>query len=311
MYTYQVFHSEFMLEEENKLKTVARGNGVVGSIMRRNGKQAPVEEEKEMSFIDHLEELRWHVVRAFAAIVVFAFIAFTNKEFFFGKVILGPSKVDFWTYRMFCRFGQLWGSDAFCVEKLNFVIQAREMTEQFTMHIAYSIVIGLVLAFPYVFWEIWRFIRPGLHSTERSMTTGAVFFVSLLFLMGVSFGYFIVSPLSINFLANYQLDESIVNEFNISSYISTLVTLVLGCGLMFQLPMLAFVLAKAGMVSPSLMRQYRKHAIVVILIVAAIITPPDVVSQVLISLPLFLLYEVSIGICASVTRRRLKDLSME
>jgi sec-independent protein translocase protein TatC len=143
------------------------------------------------------------------------------------------------------------------------------------------------------------------------MTTGATFFVSLLFLLGIAFGYFVVTPLSINFLASYQLDESIVNEFNISSYISTLVTLTLGCGIMFQLPMLAFVLSKMGIITPAFMRQYRKHAIVIILIVAAIITPPDVISQILISIPLFLLYEISILISARVMRSKLKELNSE
>jgi sec-independent protein translocase protein TatC len=301
------------LKEDIKSSNGSGSSGMIGSIIRRNPHQKPVEEEeeKEMSFIDHLEELRWHVIRSVAAIFIFGFIAFTNKEFFFGKIILGPSKIDFWTYRMFCKLGQLMGSNALCIEKLNFVIQAREMTEQFTMHLGSSVVIGLVLAFPYAFWEMWRFIKPGLHPTERRMTTGATFFVSLLFLLGVMFGYYIAAPLSINFLANYQIDETIVNEFNISSYISTLITLVIGCGLMFQLPMLVFVLAKMGIITPTLMRQYRKHSIVVILIVAAIITPPDVISQILISIPLFLLYEISISICASVVRAKLKELSME
>jgi sec-independent protein translocase protein TatC len=212
---------------------------------------------------------------------------------------------------MFCQLGKKMNSDALCIDKLNFIIQARELSEQFTMHLASSVVIGLILAFPYAFWEVWRFIKPGLHVTERRMTTGATFFVSLLFLLGIAFGYFVVTPLSINFLASYQLDESIVNEFNISSYISTLVTLTLGCGIMFQLPMLAFVLSKMGIITPAFMRQYRKHAIVIILIVAAIITPPDVISQILISIPLFLLYEISILISARVMRSKLKELNSE
>jgi sec-independent protein translocase protein TatC len=300
------------LKDDNNLNNGTGGNGMISSIIKRNPKQRPPEEEeKEMSFIDHLEELRWHVVRSVAAIFIFSFLAFSNKELVFGKIILGPSKPNFWTYRMFCELSRKLSSDAFCIEKLNFVIQAREISEQFTMHLASSLVIGLILAFPYAFWEMWRFIKPGLHPTERRMTTGATFFVSLLFLMGIAFGYFMVTPLSINFLSSYQLDESIVNEFNISSYISTLVTLTLGCGIMFQLPMLAFVLSKMGIITPALMRSYRKHSIVVILIVAAIITPPDVISQILVSLPLFLLYEVSILISAKVTKARLKEMNSE
>jgi sec-independent protein translocase protein TatC len=300
------------LKEDTNLSNGSGGNGMISSIIKRNPKQNPlVEEEKEMSFIDHLEELRWHVVRSVAAIFFFGLLAFYNKDLVFGKIILGPSKPDFWTYRMFCQLGKKMNSDALCIDKLNFIIQARELSEQFTMHLASSVVIGLILAFPYAFWEVWRFIKPGLHVTERRMTTGATFFVSLLFLLGIAFGYFVVTPLSINFLASYQLDESIVNEFNISSYISTLVTLTLGCGIMFQLPMLAFVLSKMGIITPAFMRQYRKHAIVIILIVAAIITPPDVISQILISMPLFLLYEISILISARVMRSKLKELNSE
>lgn len=300
------------MEEDNKLSNGTGGNGMISSIIKRNPQQKPVEEDdREMSFIDHLEELRWHVVRSVGAIFVFGLLAFYNKELVFGKIILGPSKPSFWTYRKFCELGRKMSSEALCIEKMPFVIQAREISEQFTMHLASSLVIGLILAFPYAFWEMWRFIKPGLHPTERRMTTGATFFVSLLFLMGVAFGYFLVTPLSINFLASYQLDESIVNEFNISSYISTLVTLTLGCGIMFQLPMLAFVLSKMNIITPGWMRAYRKHAIVVILIVAAVITPPDVISQILVSLPLFILYEVSILISAKVVRAKLKEMNSE
>jgi sec-independent protein translocase protein TatC len=267
------------------------------------------EEEKEMSFLDHLEELRWHLIRAGISIVVFALIAFLNKSFVFDTIIFGPSRTDFWTYRMFCKVGQLFNSTALCMDKLNFTIQSRRMTEQFTMHITSSIIIGLILAFPYAFWEIWRFIKPGLYSTEKKLTRGAVFFVSLLFLLGVLFGYYIVSPLSINFLAGYTVSDQIVNEFDISSYMETLITLVLACGLMFQLPTLVYVLSKMGVLSPPFLRQYRKHAIVVILVVSAIITPPDISSQILISMPLLVLYEISIWISGRVVKQRLREMS--
>jgi sec-independent protein translocase protein TatC len=266
-------------------------------------------EEKEMSFLDHLEELRWHLVRSVVSIFVFAIIAFFAKSFIFHTLILGPSRTDFWTYQALCELGLAIGSDVLCIEQLPFSLQSRTMTGQFSMHITVAFVVGLICAFPYTFWEIWRFIKPGLYPTEKRLTNGAVFFVTLLFALGVSFGYFIVSPLSINFLSNYQIDESIVNEFDITSYISTITTLVLSCGLMFQLPMIVFVLSKAGLATPDLMRAFRRHASVVILVLSAIITPPDVVSQVLVSLPLFLLYEVSIYISASVVKSRQKALA--
>lgn len=255
-------------------------------------------EEKEMSFLDHLEELRWHLIRAIASVAVFSVIAFLSKDFVYGTLILGPSKPDFWTYRMLCAL-----SEATCIDKINFKLQSRLMTGQFTMHMLSSVVIGIICAFPYAFWEIWRFIKPGLYPNERKAARGATFFVSLLFILGILFGYYVISPLSIQFLANYQLDPSISNEFDIVSYISTLTTLVLATGLMFQLPMVAFFLAKIGLLSPAFMRQYRRHAIVVVLVISAIITPPDVISQILISLPLMLLYEVSIWI-VTITEKR-------
>ncbi|WP_448519003.1 twin-arginine translocase subunit TatC [Rhodoflexus sp.] len=255
-------------------------------------------EEKEMSFIDHLEELRWHLIRAVASVAVFSVIAFLSKEFVYGTLILGPSKVDFWTYRMLCAL-----SDATCIDKINFKLQSRLMTGQFTMHMLSSLVIGVICAFPYAFWEIWSFVKPGLYPQERKAASGAVFFVSLLFILGILFGYYVIAPLSIQFLANYQLDPSISNEFDIVSYISTLTTLVLVTGLMFQLPMVAFFLAKIGVISPAFMREYRRHAFVVVLIISAIITPPDVISQILISLPLMLLYEISIWVVTISEKR--------
>jgi sec-independent protein translocase protein TatC len=261
------------------------------------------DDEREMSFLDHLEELRWHLIRSLGAIAVFAVAAFVSKEFVFGVLLLGPSRPDFWTYEMLCKFSSLLNSDAFCIEELPFIIQSRKMTGQFAMHITSSFVIGLILAFPYAFWEIWRFIKPGLYPNERNATRGAVFYVSFLFIMGILFGYFVVTPISVNFLSNYQIDPSIQNEFDIISYITTLVTLVLACGLLFQLPVVVYFLTKAGLVSSSLMKTYRRHAIVVILVLGAMITPPDPFSQVLIAIPLVGLYQVSIFIAKRIEKR--------
>lgn len=259
-------------------------------------------EEREMSFLDHLEELRWHIIRSLISIMVFAVAAFLSKKIIFHGVILAPSRTDFWTYRMFCKLSELINSKALCIEELPFIIQSRQMTGQFTMHLTSSFVIGLILAFPYAFWEIWRFVSPGLYSNEKNIAHGAVFFVSLLFGIGILFGYYIVSPVSINFLSNYQLDPSISNEFDIISYVSTLTMLVLACGLMFQLPVIVYFFTKAGIVTPAFLRSYRKHAIIVILAISAIITPPDMVSQVLIGLPLIVLYEISIFISKTVIK---------
>lgn len=265
-------------------------------------------EEKEMSFLDHLEELRWHLIRAAASIFVFALIAFVSKDFVWHDLILGPSRPDFWSYRALCDLGAAINSELLCIEVLPFTIQSREMTGQFTMHITSSFIIGIICAFPYAFWEFWRFIGPGLYPKERNMTKGAVFFVSILFISGVLFGYYIVSPLSINFLSNYQVSPTILNEFDIKSYVSTLSMLVLACGIMFQLPIVVYFLSEAGFVTPALMKQYRRHAIVVILIISAILTPPEVISQILMSFPMLFLYQISIYISGMVLKNKRKAL---
>ncbi|WP_091511693.1 twin-arginine translocase subunit TatC [Flexibacter flexilis] len=263
---------------------------------------------KEMTFIDHLEELRWHVIRSVIAIVVLAVVAFVEKRILFHEIILGPSRPDFWTYKMMCQLAQIVDQPFLCVEQLNFTIQSRNMTGQFTTHLSISILAGFVIAFPYVFWELWRFIAPGLYHEERKITRWAVLSVSTLFLTGILFGYYIVAPLSINFLANYQIDESIINEFDLLSYIEVLTMMVLACGLMFQLPMVVYALSKAGIVTPHLMRHFRRHAAVVILLIAAILTPsPDVMSQLIVAIPIYLLYELSIFVSAYVERQKLRS----
>ncbi|WP_339903424.1 twin-arginine translocase subunit TatC [uncultured Cyclobacterium sp.] len=265
------------------------------------------EEENGMSFLDHLEQLRWHLLRSISAILIFMVLAFLSKGFVFGQVILGPSKVDFVTYRMLCKLSELFYLPALCIEKLPFIIQSRQMTGQFSMHITSSLVVGLIAAFPYVFWEVWRFISPGLYAKERNAARGAVFFVSLLFFMGASFGYFILSPLSINFLSNYQLDPSIANEFDITSYVSTLSMLVLASAVMFQLPVVIYFLTQAGLVSSAKLKAYRRHSIVVILVLSAVITPPDVISQILIAMPILVLYEAGIIIAKRLEKKRREE----
>lgn len=270
--------------------------------------ESEIDEGQEMTFLEHLEELRWHIIRAVGSIVIFAVLAWVYREWIYGVVILGPSKPEFWTYQMMCKVGHMMGTDGLCVESINFKLQNIEVGGQFKMALTTAGIVGLLFAFPYAFWEIWRFIKPGLKISEKKAARGAVFFVTLLFFSGVLFGYYVVTPLVINFLANFTLDESIVNEFNIKSYISTIATLTLACGVAFQLPIVIFVLSKAGIVTPAFMREYRKHSVVVILIVAAIITPsPDIFSQVIVALPLFVLYEVGIFVSARVERQRKAD----
>lgn len=261
-------------------------------------------EEKEMGFLDHLEELRWHIIRSLIAIIVISIAAFAAKGFIIDTVILGPSKTDFWTYRMLCELADLLDSPALCIDQLSFELVSRKLSSQFMTHISVSFAVGLALGFPYLFWEIWRFIRPGLYEKERKASRGATFSVSLLFILGVMFGYFIIAPISVRFFASYEVSPQLENLFDLSSYISTVTLIVFGSGLLFQLPVIVYFLTKAGIVSSNLMRTYRKHSIVVILILGAMITPPDPFSQVLIALPLMLLYQLSIYIAKRIEKRQ-------
>jgi sec-independent protein translocase protein TatC len=269
------------------------------------------EGQKEMTFLEHLEELRWHLIRSAVAIVAFAIVVFLAKDFVWHNIILAPSRIDFWTYEMLCKAAVLLQSDGLCIEELPFIIQSRKMTGQFTMHITTSVLIGLIVSFPYVFWEIWRFVSPGLQDNERGNSRGAVFFVSLLFMIGVLFGYYIISPLSVNFLSHYNVDPSILNEFELTNYVSTISMIVLSSAILFQLPMVIYVLTKAGLVTPEIMKHYRRHAIIAILVLGALLTPPDPISQILIAIPLFGLYQISIFISAAVLRKqRVKEQNL-
>jgi sec-independent protein translocase protein TatC len=265
-------------------------------------------QEKEMTFIEHLEELRWHIIRSVAAILIFMLVAWFSMSWIFKNIILGPTRPDFWTYRKLCELGNYVGIPSLCVDKLNFSLMSREVSGQFMMALTASAIIGLLFAFPYVFWEIWRFIKPGLRITEKKAATGSVFYVTALFFLGVLFGYYIVAPFAINFLVNFQIDPSIANQFDIQSYISILATLTLACGVTFQLPMAILVLTKIGVITPTFLKEYRKHSIVVILIVAAVITPsPDMISQVVVAIPLYFLYEVSIVVSQRIYNQKLKE----
>lgn len=257
-----------------------------------------------MSFLQHLEVLRWHLVRAVSSVVVFGIAAFVAKSFIFDTVLLGPKSPDFWTYRMLCKASEKFGlSDLLCITDIPFDLINISMAGQFTTHIVVSIIVGFIVSFPYVVFEIWRFIKPGLYEGERKHATGMVFYTSALFITGVLFGYYIIAPLSVNFLGSYRVSDLIVNQIDLNSYFSTIATLVLASGIVFELPMLMYFLTKIGVVTPASLRQYRKHAVVGVLILAAVITPPDVSSQVLVFFPLMLLYEVSIWVSAFVLRK--------
>ncbi len=260
--------------------------------------------EGEMSFLEHLEELRWHIIRSILAIAVFMIVAFCFKNTIFNTIILAPKKSTFFTNRILCHLADLFHTPALCINSHPFNLINIKMAGQLTTHITVAMVSGVILAFPYILWEFWQFFRPALHENERKYARGAVTAASLLFFTGVLFGYFALSPLSIHFLSTYQISADVVNQINIRSYIGTITSLCLATGLVFELPIITFFLTKVGLITPSFLKKYRKHAIVVIFIVAAIITPPDVFSQTLVAIPLLALYEVGIAISKRVMKQK-------
>jgi sec-independent protein translocase protein TatC len=273
------------------------------SLFRRGKKNN--EERAEMSFIEHLEVLRGHLFRSALAIAAGAIVFIVYNTFFVREVLMGPTHADFPTYKWLCKVGHAIGlGDNMCMKDIGLKMQSTSVSGQFSMYFTLIFVGGIIVAFPYIFWEFWRFIKPALTKKELSKTRGVIFWVSFLFFLGITFGYFIIAPYTVNFFANFQLDDNIENRWTITSYIDTLVPLILGTGLAFQLPLVMFFLAKVGLMSPDFLRRNRKYAIVIILILAGIITPPDVISQIICTIPLMLLYEISIWLTAKVQKEK-------
>jgi sec-independent protein translocase protein TatC len=259
--------------------------------------------QAEMGFLDHLEILRWHLIRSFVAIIILAIAAFIFRGFIFDTIILAPKTPEFFTNMMLCKFGNYIGVETLCINSKPFQIINIKMAGQFSTHIMVSLVAGFIVAFPYVFWELWSFIRPALHKNEKKHARGAVFFSSLLFILGVIFGYYVIVPLSVHFLGGYNVSNQVLNQINLGSYISTVTSVVLAAGIIFELPIIIYFLSKAGLVTPGFLKKYRRHSLVIILILSAIITPPDIFSQILVALPLLLLYEAGISISKKITAK--------
>lgn len=257
-----------------------------------------------MTFVDHLEALRWHLMRSVLAIFVGAIVVFIKMDFFFDQVVMGPAHKEFITYRALCDFSHWVGlGNAMCLDDFSLKLISTEMSSQFMMSFTIALVGGFVIAFPFVFWEFWRFVKPALTAKELRKTRGMIFWVSLLFFLGVGFGYFLIAPYTVNFFASYKLSPMIENTPTVSDYIDNIVSLVLGTGIVFQLPLVVFFLSKVGIVTPTFLRTYRKYALVIILVIAAVITPPDMVSQIIVTVPLWFLYEISIYISAKTYKQ--------
>ena len=259
----------------------------------------------EMSFLDHLEELRWHLIKSVSAIMIAATGAFLAKSFIFDYLIFGPAKADFVTYQFLCKISKHIGmEESFCFTELPFEIQSRTMSGQFSAHIWTAITAGFIIAFPYVLYQLWKFISPGLHENKRKHSRGFIIVSSLLFFIGVLFGYYIICPLSINFLGSYQVSSLVHNDFDLDDYINLIRVSILASGLVFELPIIIYFLTKIGLVTPQFLKKYKKYALIIVLIVSAIITPPDITSQVIVAIPILILYEVSIFISRIVIRNQ-------
>lgn len=260
--------------------------------------------KNEMTFLQHLEELRWHLIRSVAAVLIVAIAAFLMSDFIFGTIILEPKTPEFWSNRMMARLADLTGVDALRINRNNLDIISIKMAGQFLTHLKISAYTGLIVAFPYIAFEVWRFIRPALNKKEIRHARGGVFFSSILFFIGVAFSYFLILPLSIHFLGGYNVDSSVTNQINIGSYIQTVSSILFSGGVAFELPIIIYFLSRIGLVTPEILRKYWRHAIIVMLAVSAIITPPDVFSQIMVCLPLIVLYAISIRISKRVVKAR-------
>ena len=266
-----------------------------------------ISKHDNMSFLEHLEELRWHVIRSLIAIISAGFVCFLMKDFIFDTIIFGPKKMDFPTYKFLCQAATFIGIETnFCGDEFPFVVQNRTMAGQFSAHVMTSVISGFIISFPYVLYEFWKFISPGLLEKEKAKSRGFIFISSILFFVGVLFGYYVISPLSINFLGTYQVSAQVLNEIDLGSFISLVRSSALASGIIFELPIIIYFLTKAGVVTPESLVKYRKYALVLVLILAAIITPPDVASQIIVAIPIVVLYQVSIFISRIVVKNQNK-----
>lgn len=262
------------------------------------------EEGKDLTFLEHLDVFRKHLMRSALAIVLGAVLSFIFKKFIFDNVIFAPREPWFPTNRFFCYLGRVLDIDSMCINQTKFTLMNVELGGQFSTHLMVSIITGVIVAFPFILWQFWLFIKPALKENEIRYSRGVIFIASILFFLGVLFGYYLIIPLTIEFFGSYFISGEVINQINISSFISSVTTVSLWSGIVFELPILVYFFTKIGLITPAFLKKYRKHAIVGLFIIAAIITPPDVFSQLLVVGPLILLYEFSIMISKRVIRKK-------
>lgn len=259
----------------------------------------------EMSFFDHIDVLRWHIMRSAIAIIFFSIIAFVFHREIFDTVLFGLLNEDFPTYRLLCYLSNhFWGFEGMCIKGMNLTVINIDVSGQFSAAMSLSLLTGFIVSFPYVFWEFWRFIKPGLHQQEISKSAGIIFWTTFLFILGCLFGYYLMAPFSIGFLTEFSISEKVANNITLANYVGFINTSVVSCGIVFELPILAYFLTKIGLITPHFLRTHRKEAVLANLILSAVITPGDVSSQLIVALPIFILYEVSILISAWVDKKK-------
>jgi len=264
----------------------------------------PIKGEGEMSFWDHLRELRGHLVRSLTAIVLLSIIAFINKDFIFNHIVLAPKESDFITNQLLCKLGMLINMDYFCVSDFSLNIINISMAGQFMTHMYISFMAGIILSAPYIIYQFWKFIEPALYDHEKKNTGSTVLVCSALFLIGITFSYFLIVPLALNFFGSYHVSSEVVNQIALNSYISMVVTVTISIGIVFELPVVIYFLTKAGLVSIEFLKKNRKYMLVIVLILSALITPPDVFSQIMVTLPLMVLYELSIMMAKRAAKKQ-------
>jgi len=262
----------------------------------------------EMNFLDHIEALRWHIVRAAFAILIGGILVFTKVEWIFDRIIMGPAHSDFITYKVLCKMSQLLHIPSLCMGDVKVKFQNTAVTGQFMMSMSISMMLGFVIVFPYILWELWKFIKPALKPSEIRMANGIIFWCSLLFFMGVLFSYYIVMPYTVNFFGNYHLSDIVANNFNIDNYYDLMSNMTLALGVVFELPILVYFLSRIGILTPEFLRAKRRFAFLILFILAIIIAPPDVFSCLIVFIPLYILFEISVRISGrAVKAKRLRD----
>jgi len=281
----------------------------LAALLKRKSKNAEEEPSKEMTFWDHLTELRKRLVRMVLAWIVMTVVAFANSKFIFDEILLAPKDTSFITYKWLCQLGNFLHVDSLCLPPMSLTIINLNLSGQFMTDMTVSMFAGLIIASPIIIFQLWQFIMPALYDTERKYARRAVFVMSFLFMLGVLFSYYIMVPWTLNFLGTYQVSSMVANQISLSSYISTVTSTILSVGLVFEMPVVVYVLSKLGIITPEFLKKNRKYSFIIILIIAAVITPPDVFSQIIVTVPLYSLYEISILVSKRVSPAPVPELA--